>query len=310
MRKFVLLPLMTAVLTSMFVAGCASTRQVVAIPYGPVAAHNARVIVSRPQKIISCGARFTVSDNGTQIGELGPGGQLMWDRLAGPMELTAVNLLAPPPNYCRATPLHLGIGEGQTYQIQIVFPFSGCAPTIQLVSGTPTPYEQHEDTTSAGKKEEIGQGGAAFSTSPSAAVQTVKGGGGTFKAVEVKHFSQVDGLNLSPTFVDSFADGIREGLTKLRIVDQVFDEGEVVAGADAANCVIVEGKFIEYRAGGFFSGIGMISSEISLFRKSDHALITTITPRVPFKPSPLNTDTGVGKSTGKKTAYEIKKALQ
>ena len=83
MRKFVLLPLMTAVLTSMFVVGCASTRQVVAIPYGPVAAHNARVIVSRPQKIIWCGARFTVSDNGTQIGELGPGGAGLEDELAG-----------------------------------------------------------------------------------------------------------------------------------------------------------------------------------------------------------------------------------
>ena len=74
--------------------------------------------------------------------------------------------------------------------------------------------------------------------------------------------------------------------------------------------MIVEGKFTEYKKGGFLEGVGMVGSEIKLYRKSDHALIKIITPRVPFKPSPLNTDNGIGKGTGDRTALEIRKAFK
>jgi hypothetical protein len=43
---------------------------------------------------------------------------------------------------------------------------------------------------------------------------------------------------------------------------------------------------------------------------SDHALIKTITPKVPYKPSPFNKEPVVGKVTGQRTAYEIYRALK
>ncbi len=129
-----------------------------------------------------------------------------------------------------------------------------------------------------------------------------------FSTVEVKHFAQVDGLGLSQEFVNYFYDGLREQLEKMRVASQVIEEGTAVPDADAANSVIVEGKFTEYKQGGF--GVGIVGSEIKLYRRNDHALITTITPRVPYKPSPLNTDKTIGQSTGARTASEIKKALK
>jgi hypothetical protein len=127
---------------------------------------------------------------------------------------------------------------------------------------------------------------------------------------EVKHFTQSEGLGLSPEFINYFYDSLRERLKKEQVANQIVDEGAAVPDAEAANTMIVEGKFTEYKKGGFSEGVRIVGSEIKLYRRSDHKLIATINPRVPFKPSPLNTDNGVGKSTGSRTADEIKKALK
>lgn len=131
-----------------------------------------------------------------------------------------------------------------------------------------------------------------------------------FKTVEVKHFTQADGLALSPNFVNGFYDGLRERLQKEKIADLVVEEGATVPDADAAASVVLEGQFTNFHKGGFGAGIGSVSTEIKLYRRSDHTLIKAITPKVPFKPSPLNTDPSLGRSTGSKTAIEIKKALK
>jgi hypothetical protein len=121
---------------------------------------------------------------------------------------------------------------------------------------------------------------------------------------------QVDGLGISQEFINSFYDNMRERLAKNNVAGQIIDEGSAVPDAIVANTLIVEGKFTEYKKGGFLEGVGIVGSEIKFYRKSDHALIKIITPRVPFKPSPLNSDSGLGRSTGYKTADEIKKALR
>ena len=128
-----------------------------------------------------------------------------------------------------------------------------------------------------------------------------------FKTLELKHFTQADGLGLSQDFVNSFYDGLREHLIKTGIANQIVDEGTMAPDADAAATVVVEGKFTEFKSGAL---VGTVSSEIKLYHKNDHTLITTITASVPYKPSPFNTDKTIGKATGGRTAYEIKKALQ
>jgi hypothetical protein len=133
---------------------------------------------------------------------------------------------------------------------------------------------------------------------------------GEVKIIEVKHFTQSEGLGLSQEFINSFYDNLRERLAKSNVAGQIVDEGSATPPDLAANTIIIEGKFTEYKKGGFLEGVGMVGSEIKFYRKSDHALIKIITPRVAFKPSPLNSDNGLGRSTGYRTADEIKKALK
>jgi len=151
------------------------------------------------------------------------------------------------------------------------------------------------------------QKGAAENQSIAANSSSGSGSLSQFKALELKHFTQADGLGLSQDFVNSFYDGLREHLIKAEVANQIIDEGAMAPDADAAATVVVEGKFTEFKSGAL---VGTVGSEIKLYHKNDHSLITTITPRVPYKPSPFNTDKTIGKAAGGRTAYEIKKALQ
>jgi hypothetical protein len=126
------------------------------------------------------------------------------------------------------------------------------------------------------------------------------------KAIEVKHFTQAEGLNLSQEFIDQFYEGLRTELPKTKVAGQVVEDGGTIADADAANSVVVEGKFLEKKSG----FVGIVRAEINLYRRSDHQLITTITPKIPYKPSPLNTDKTIGHSTGRRAAYEIQRAFK
>jgi hypothetical protein len=96
----------------------------------------------------------------------------------------------------------------------------------------------------------------------------------------------------------------------MKMAEQVVGDGAPVPDADAAHSLVVEGKFTEYREGGFLVGPGIVGAEIRVSRKSDHAPITTLTPRVAFKTSPLNTDKNVGEGTGQRTASHLRDALK
>lgn len=127
-----------------------------------------------------------------------------------------------------------------------------------------------------------------------------------FKTLEVKNFTQAGGLGLSQEFLNYFYNGLREELVKVGVAGQVLNEGSAVAEADAADSVILEGKIIEYKNTWYAI---ILKSEIKFYRRSDKALIKTITTEVGAKASPLNTDKNVGENTGKRTANEIKKSM-
>jgi hypothetical protein len=126
------------------------------------------------------------------------------------------------------------------------------------------------------------------------------------KAIEVTHFTQAEGLGISQDFINSFYDGLLAELPKKKIAGQVVEDGGTMPDADAAGSVVVEGKFLEKKSG----FVGIVRPEINLYRMSDHTLILTITPKVPYKPSPLNNDKTIGHATGRRTAYEIQRALK
>src|SRR5262245_46760826 len=64
--------------------GCAATNQFVPRPRNDLPPPGKAIIrVQRPSGGLGSGRAVTVRDNGTPIGELGPGGELAWERPGG-----------------------------------------------------------------------------------------------------------------------------------------------------------------------------------------------------------------------------------
>jgi hypothetical protein len=313
-RRIFILTCISVYLVVALLTGCASTKQMVPAASGPIPANSARIIVLREGGFAGSAAPIGIIDSGKQIGEVGLHSQLVWDRIAGPMQLVGFHADAPDH---RTPPIQMCVGAGMTYRFMASWPALNIHnyPKIELLSGTPVLCEENNANANSGKFQQPSV--TAATSAASAAAQPIKSNtpelSGTFtgdvKIIEVKHFTQSEGLSLSQEFINSFYDGLRERLIKEQVANQIVDEGSAVPDDVAANTVIIEGKFTEYKQGGFLV-VGAVSSEIKLYRKSDHALFATITPKVPYKPSPLNTDKIIGKATGGRTVYEIKKALK
>lgn len=99
-----------------------------------------------------------------------------------------------------------------------------------------------------------------------------------FKSIEVRHFSQAEGVELPPEFSDFLYAEIRADLQKKKLADQLPGENEVVDPADAAQSVILEGSVLEYKKGslvkekliGFGAGLRSLSTHVKLTRRSDN----------------------------------------
>ena len=313
-RRIFILACIWIYLAVALLTGCAATKQIIPAASGPIPSNSARIIVLREGGFAGSAAPIGITDSGKPIGEVGLHGQLVWDRNAGPMQLVGFHADAPDH---RTPPIQMCVGAGMTYRFVASWPALNMHnyPEIELVSGTPVLCEENNANANSGKFQQPEVTAAA--SAASAAAQPVKANTpelsgtltGDVRIIEVKHFTQSEGLNLSLEFINSFYDGLREHLKKEQAAGRIVDENSAVPDAEAANTVMIEGKFTEYKQGGFLA-VGAVSSEIKLYRKSDHALIKIITPRVPYKPSPLNSDKIIGKATGGRTAYEIKKALK
>ena len=314
-RRMAVIAFIAVGLVTAFLAGCATTNQLVPAATGPIPANSARIIVSRGGGFVGAAAPIGIIDSGKQIGAVGLNDQISWDRIAGSMELVGFNTLSPP-SFERAQPLRVCVGAGKTYQFKASWPTfsSKWFPDIELVSGTPVTCQQ-TGTASTVKVEQVQQFSAPTTAATAAPItpkapEVLQTFTGEVKIIEVKHFTQAEGVGLSKEFMNYFYDGLRERLIKMQAAGQIIEEGAAVPDVLAANTIIVEGKITEYKQGGFFEGIGIVSSEIKLYRRSDHALIKTFNFRAPFKPSPLNTDKNIGPWTGARTADEIKKTLK
>ncbi len=127
------------------------------------------------------------------------------------------------------------------------------------------------------------------------------------KAIQVKHFGQAEGLGKSQEFLNYFYDGLMTYLPKTKVAAQVVPDEGSVPEADAGNSVVVEGTILEVKKKGMS---GILTSEIKLYRLSDHKLVKEFTAEVMFKNSPLNKDKNVAEPSGGNTAYEIQKQLK
>jgi len=99
-----------------------------------------------------------------------------------------------------------------------------------------------------------------------------------FKSIEVKHFTNADGVQLSPNFLKVFYASFLAELQRLNVADQTVEEGTPVndtQGPHGSNpqFIVLEGKFVAVKEGrqkGDKFEAGSANLEIRLFRRSDH----------------------------------------
>ena len=123
-----------------------------------------------------------------------------------------------------------------------------------------------------------------------------------FNTIVVNHFTNANGVNLSQEFINDFCDAMRAELQKEKVAVRVLEEGAAVTGADAANSLMIEGKFTQLNeANAIF--MGKLTMEISIYRISDHAPVKTLTVKENFSASSHAHDTKSANFTGANTAF-------
>src|SRR5512140_1822987 len=95
---------------------------------------------------------------------------------------------------------------------------------------------------------------AASATTPAASpVPAVMAGGQPvtlpLAAIQVKHFTQAEGLGLSPEFLSYYHAALLAALPKTRVAARVIDDGGTVSDAEAPHAVVVEGRIMSLKKG-------------------------------------------------------------
>jgi len=137
-----------------------------------------------------------------------------------------------------------------------------------------------------------------------------------YKTVEAKHFTKLEGVELSPSFTDYLYAELRSELGKTKLFAQVIGEGEAVEDADAANSVVIEGVITEYKKGnratdaiiGFGAGARSLKIDVNLTKRSDHGDLGKI--NVHTKVSPRWNESVMAKAAAHQIAQEVKKGLK
>jgi hypothetical protein len=130
-----------------------------------------------------------------------------------------------------------------------------------------------------------------------------------FNTIVVKHFSNADGMNQSPEFIRFFSDSLRSWLEKVRIANQVVEEGIPVSDSIAADSLVIEGRFIGHDKEVFMVTVGKLNVELEIFRISDHALVKSMTVKVLIPPSLSKNDQDMAAETGSQVARQIRQVL-
>jgi hypothetical protein len=99
-----------------------------------------------------------------------------------------------------------------------------------------------------------------------------------FKSIEVKHFTNADGVQLSPSFSKSFYASFLAELQRVNLADQTVEEGAPVNDTQGshgimAHFIVLEGRFVGVQEGREKDGKledGFANIEIRYFRRSDH----------------------------------------
>jgi hypothetical protein len=113
-----------------------------------------------------------------------------------------------------------------------------------------------------------------------------------FKTAEAKHFTQAEGVELTPAFGDYFYAELREELKKAKLAGEVIGEGETVEDADAPQSIVITGTFTEYKKGsvvksaliGFGAGMRSLKMDADVLRRSDNQHLGVVHIHVKIDP--------------------------
>jgi hypothetical protein len=154
----------------------------------------------------------------------------------------------------------------------------------------------------------------ALAAAPGVAAKDAEG---VYKTAEAKHFTRVEGVELSPAFTDYLYAELRNELTKTKLFVQVVGEGEAVEDADAANSVVIEGVITEYKKGnratdailgGYGVGARSLKIDVNVTRRSDKQNLGAVKSHV--RVSPRWNEEVMAKAAAHQIAHEIKKELK
>lgn len=139
-----------------------------------------------------------------------------------------------------------------------------------------------------------------------------------FKSVEVKHFTNADGVQLSPNFSKAFYASFLAELQRLNVAEQTVEEGAPVNDTQGPHgfkpqFIVVEGKFAGIKEGqqkGDKFEAGSANIEIRWFRRSDHRALSfppcaaceVFKTKVALKGSLQNDELKVAESAGVEAA--------
>lgn len=140
----------------------------------------------------------------------------------------------------------------------------------------------------------------------------------TLKSVEVKHFTNAEGVQLSPNFSKVFYASFLAELQRLNISDQVVEDGTPVNDTQGSHgfktqFIIVEGRFVAVKEGrqkGDKFEAGAANIEIHFYRRSDHKEFTDkVRCKIPLNGPLQNDEQIVAESAGVEAANAVRKFL-
>ena len=96
-----------------------------------------------------------------------------------------------------------------------------------------------------------------------------------YNAVEVKHLTKADSVDLSAEFLNYLYDDLRKELANKGIFGTMVEEGGTISDPDAANAVVLECKITEYHHG--FMVFPYVIVDVTLSNRGDHKVIRQFT---------------------------------
>lgn len=137
-----------------------------------------------------------------------------------------------------------------------------------------------------------------------------------FKTAEAKHFTQAEGVELSPAFGDYFYAELREELKKAKLAGEVIGEGETVDDADAPQSIVVTGTITEYKKGsvvksaliGFGAGMRSLKMDADVLRRSDNQHLGVV--HIHVKIDPRWNEKTMAKFAAHQMVKDMKEALK